>query len=177
MKPERARVAGLVGVQLEEEVRVHSRTVDPNELSATVDHVGVPLTDGRREVSDRTIAVGERYRILRLLATGGMGKVYVALDSELDRQVALKVFQADVSQHELSQLRFLLEAKVTGRLDHPGIVPVYGIGRNAEGRPYYAMKLIEGETLQDAIERFHAPESSVARPVIVSWPSAGYCAA
>src|SRR5262249_11846447 len=51
--------------------------------------------------------------------------------------------------------RFLLEAKVTGRLEHPGIVPVYGLGRYADGRPYYAMRFIEGETLKEAIERFH----------------------
>ena len=52
-------------------------------------------------------------------------------------------------------MRFLLEAEVTGRLEHPGVVPVYGLGRYADGRPYYAMRLIKGETLTDAIAHFH----------------------
>ena len=60
----------------------------------------------------------------------------------------------------MSQSRFLLEAKVTGKLEHPGIVPVYGLGRYADGRPYYAMRFIEGETLKQAIERFHGSADS-----------------
>src|SRR5438270_66668 len=64
----------------------------------------------------------------------------------------------------VSQARFLLEAKVTGRLEHPGIVPVYGLGRYADGRPYYAMRFIEGETLKEAIERFHSPAGSARQP-------------
>src|SRR5262249_33084551 len=51
--------------------------------------------------------------------------------------------------------RFLLEAKVTGSLEHPGIVPVYGLGTHADGRPYYAMRFIRGDSFQDAIRRFH----------------------
>src|SRR5262249_47302710 len=54
-----------------------------------------------------------------------------------------------------SQTRFLVEGEITGGLEHPGIVPVYGLGRYADGRPYYAMRLIKGETLKDAARRFH----------------------
>ena len=57
--------------------------------------------------------------------------------------------------------RFLLEAEITGNLEHPGIVPVYSLGRNAAGRPFYAMRFIRGETLSAAIKLFHeAPEGS-----------------
>src|SRR5690606_6700469 len=52
--------------------------------------------------------------------------------------------------------RFLREAQITGRLEHPGVVPVYALGFDASGRPYYAMRFIEGETLQQVVERFHA---------------------
>ena len=60
--------------------------------------------------------------------------------------------------------RFLLEAEITGGLEHPGIVPVYGLGTYGDGRPYYAMRFIRGDSLKEAIERFHADESLQARP-------------
>ena len=50
------------------------------------------------------------------------------------------------------------EAEITGRLEHPGIVPVYGLGRDSDGRPYYAMRFIEGKTLKEAIQQFHKAE-------------------
>ena len=96
-----------------------------------------------------------RYRALRPLGRGGLGEVFVALDEELNREVALKEVQARHCGRGENLVRFLLEAEVTGRLEHPGVVPVYGLGRYADGRPYYAMRLIKGETLKDAIDRFH----------------------
>jgi WD40 repeat protein len=93
-----------------------------------------------------------------------LGEVFLALDPELNRQVALKELQAGLAYDAVSQSRFLLEAEVTGRLEHPGIVPVYGLGRYADGRPYYAMRFIEGETLKDAIEQFHGPNKAVREP-------------
>src|SRR5262249_28203369 len=57
-----------------------------------------------------------------------------------------------------SRQRFILEAEITGGLEHPGIVPVYGLGTYADGRPYYAMRFIRGDSLKDAIERFHKAE-------------------
>ena len=62
-----------------------------------------------------------------------------------------------------SRARFLLEAEITGGLEHPGIVPVYGLGHDADGRPFYAMRFIRGDTLKEAIERFHRADSG-ARP-------------
>ena len=60
--------------------------------------------------------------------------------------------------------RFLLEAEITGGLEHPGIVPVYGLGTYADGRPYYAMRFIRGDSLKEAIDRFHADEALEERP-------------
>ena len=87
-----------------------------------------------------------RYHTLRPLGKGGLGEVFVALDEELNREVALKEIQARHAGSSESVGRFLLEAEVTGRLEHPGIVPVYGLGRYPDGRPYYAMRLIKGES-------------------------------
>jgi len=101
---------------------------------------------------------GLRYRILRPYAKGGLGEVFVAEDLELHREVALKEMQSDRAQDAESRARFLLEAEVTGRLEHPGIVPVYGLGQYADGRPYYAMRFIHGDNLKQAIRRFHEDE-------------------
>jgi serine/threonine protein kinase len=79
----------------------------------------------------------------------------VALDEELRREVALKDIQDRHADHPDSRARFLLEAEVTGGLEHPGIVPVYGLGTYADGRPYYAMRFIKGDSLQEAIAHFH----------------------
>jgi eukaryotic-like serine/threonine-protein kinase len=100
-----------------------------------------------------------RFRFLRPHARGGLGQVSVALDEELHREVALKEIQEECADDPASRIRFLLEAEVTGRLEHPGIVPVYGLGQYEDGRPYYAMRLIRGDSLKEAIERFHRAES------------------
>ena len=98
---------------------------------------------------------GERYREERFLAEGGLGRVFVAHDAELPRQVALKRLQDRLLRSGESRRRFVLEAEITARLEHPGVVPVYGLGVDRQGQPYYAMRLIRGETMARAIERFH----------------------
>ncbi len=100
-------------------------------------------------------AAGSRFRILRPHARGGLGEVLVARDAELNRDVALKQIQEHYAHDPDSQARFLLEAEITGGLEHPGIVPVYGMGAYADGRPFYAMRFIRGDSLKEAIERFH----------------------
>ncbi|MFO0807686.1 MAG: serine/threonine-protein kinase [Gemmataceae bacterium] len=97
-----------------------------------------------------------RYRILRPHARGGLGEVFVAEDTELGRPVALKEIQGTYAHDAEARGRFVLEAEVTGGLEHPGIVPVYGLGTYGDGRPYYAMRFIQGDNLKDAIKRFHS---------------------
>jgi serine/threonine-protein kinase len=99
---------------------------------------------------------GQRFRVVRPHARGGLGAVFVALDTELHREVALKQILDSHADDPVSRQRFLLEAEVTGGLEHPGIVPVYGLGVYPDGRPYYAMRFIRGDSLKEAIERFHA---------------------
>ena len=67
--------------------------------------------------------------------------------------------RANHADDPASRQRFLLEAEITGGLEHPGIVPVYGLGTYGDGRPYYAMRFIRGDSLKEAIERFHADEA------------------
>jgi serine/threonine protein kinase/formylglycine-generating enzyme required for sulfatase activity len=105
-----------------------------------------------------TFGSGIRYRKVRPHAKGGLGEVFVAFDAELNREVALKEIQTRYADDPQSRARFLLEAEVTGRLEHPGIVPVYSLGRRADGQPYYAMRFIEGRSLREAIHAFHGSD-------------------
>jgi serine/threonine-protein kinase len=73
----------------------------------------------------------------------------------LHRDVALKEIQGPYARNPDSRARFVMEAEITGSLEHPGVVPVYGLGCHADGRPYYAMRFIKGECLYDAIATFH----------------------
>jgi eukaryotic-like serine/threonine-protein kinase len=96
-----------------------------------------------------------RFVRLREHARGGLGKVFVARDTELGREVALKeILPRYVNDHN-SRSRFIIEAEVTGGLEHPCIVPVYGLGTYADGSPYYAMRFIRGTSLKEEIDKYH----------------------
>ncbi len=103
----------------------------------------------------QSTSVGQRFQIRRPLDRGGLGIVSVAVDNEFNREVALKEIRGDRADDQSYRSKFLLEAEITGRLEHPGIVPVYGLGTRADGRPYYAMRLIRGDNLWTHIKRFH----------------------
>ncbi len=100
------------------------------------------------------------YCDLRFHAAGGLGEVFLARNAELNREVALKFMKPARARDPVSRRRFLQEAEVTGRLEHPGVVPIYALGTDSGGAPCYAMRFIHGATLQDAIEGFHAAERS-----------------
>jgi serine/threonine-protein kinase len=104
-----------------------------------------------------------RYRPIGFHAAGGLGRIFLARDTELNRDVALKLIKHELLLGTDGRRRFELEAEITGRLDHPGVVPVYGFGLGKEGRPYYAMRFVRGERLEDAIERFHQTAISRSR--------------
>ena len=89
---------------------------------------------------------GTRYRPLKLLGHGGMGKVWLAQDSVLQRPVALKILAAENSSADLAA-RLMQEAVILARLEHPGIVPVHDAGTLSDGRTFYCMKQVEGQTL------------------------------
>ncbi len=102
-----------------------------------------------------------RYGELRLHARGGLGDVFIAVDEQLGREVALKKLQSRHGRDRTHRDQFLFEAETTGRLEHPGIIPVYGLERGGDGDLGYAMRFIgpeEGETLRAAIDRLHDPE-------------------
>src|SRR5579885_4551 len=103
---------------------------------------------GRAALTEGAVGVAggasERVRVLRLHHRGGLGEVFLAKDDQLNRDVALKRIQERHADDPLSRARFLLEAEITGGLEHPGIVPIHSLGRSAHGRPYYIMRFIKG---------------------------------
>jgi eukaryotic-like serine/threonine-protein kinase len=133
---------------------------DDPELMATIS-IGADTprrTSGKPagEAAARARLAGGRFRVLNLHAKGGLGQVMKAVDEELSRTVAVKEIQPTRADDPTSQERLLFEGEITGRLEHPSIVPVYGLGKYPDGRPYYAMRFIVGEDLYAAIKRFHA---------------------
>ena len=86
--------------------------------------------------------------------------MWVARDEELHREVALKELQQSFADDPDKRQRFVVEAEVTGALEHPGIVPVYGLGHYSSGRPFYAMRFVRGDSLKEAIARFHDPDAA-----------------
>jgi serine/threonine-protein kinase len=140
-------------------VRDDLRQIKDPEVQASIVHLAAqPPTDmyaTRAHSVGNSTSSGSRFRILRPHARGGLGTVSVARDEELPREVALKEIQEQHADNPDSRCRFLLEAEITGGLEHPGIVPVYGLGQYADGRPYYAMRFIRGDSLEEAVERFH----------------------
>jgi serine/threonine protein kinase len=99
---------------------------------------------------------GGRYRLERPLGRGGMASVYVARDSELERDVAVKLLAENLSDDSTFRERFVREARLAARLSHPNVVSVYDAGEDG-GRPYIVMELVEGETLADLLARGRVP--------------------
>src|SRR5207249_12076983 len=101
-----------------------------------------------------TIAAGTklgRYEIRSKIGAGGMGEVYRARDEKLNRDVAIKVLPAALSQDGDRLRRFEQEAQAAGALNHPNILAVYDVGMN-DGAPYIVSELLEGESLKDRLD-------------------------
>lgn len=96
----------------------------------------------------------DHYEVIRKIGSGGMGFVYLCRDVEIGRIVALKVMREDMTRkvRDSDRLRFIREALTTARLQHPGIPPVFCVRRSSEGQLYYAMKLIEGHSLDEILK-------------------------
>ncbi|MBI3665824.1 MAG: serine/threonine protein kinase [Acidobacteria bacterium] len=119
-----------------------------------------PLSDSAvehlRKVVDRPDLTGTKYRLIEELGRGGMGTVYLAEDTALNRRVALKILHTSDSTGEAAQ-RLEREAQIIARLEHPGIVPVHDVGVLADGRVFYAMKLVRGSRLDEYARNSSSP--------------------
>ncbi|HEY7156236.1 MAG TPA: tetratricopeptide repeat protein, partial [Gemmataceae bacterium] len=91
--------------------------------------------------------------LFECLGVGGMGEVYRCGDDALRRDLAVKILKAELRGDAAAEERFLREARLTGSLQHPGIVPVHYLGRRTDGRPCYTMKLVRGRTLAEMLRQ------------------------
>jgi serine/threonine protein kinase len=145
----------------DEEVRHSITTLPPAPsyvLVQTVDH-------GTQQRS--------RYTLTRLHGEGGLGEVWVAHDNDLERDVAFKQIKPSRASRSDLWRRFLKEAKITGQLEHPNIVPVYELGQGEQDKPpFYTMRLVKGQSLSEAITEHHrrrqaGEEDPLARPKLL----------
>src|SRR5205823_13098566 len=112
-----------------------------------------------------TIAAGTklgRYEIRSQIGEGGMGEVYLAQDTKVDRKVALKILPADVGTNRDRMERFIREAKSAAALSHPNIAQIFEIGEDA-GTHYIAMEFIDGQTLREKIHQAGTPLRKLLR--------------
>jgi len=152
-------------------VRKDLSVIADRDLQASVAYISAARKDEEddpaRTVPPTNLGVatsaGTRFQKRRRHAKGGLGEVFLALDTELNRDVALKEIQDQFADNQRFRARFEFEAQITGGLEHPGIVPVYGLGHTADGRPFYAMRFIRGDSLKEAIRRFHEAEKAPGR--------------
>jgi len=103
------------------------------------------------KTSDSAIGDDLDYELTTTLGKGGMGVVYAARQASLDRQIAVKMIQSDESIDPVAANKFLSEAMVTGELDHPNIIPIHDLGKTSDGKLFYAMKEIQGESWDKVI--------------------------
>jgi eukaryotic-like serine/threonine-protein kinase len=123
-------------------------------------HRTVLFSDGQMHGTATTVDFKSisrsKYTLTRVHGRGGLGRVWLARDRQLQREVALKELAAGKADDEGAKSRLIKEAQVTGQLEHPNIVPVYDLDEGAaEEGPFYTMRFLRGETLKDAIDRYH----------------------
>lgn len=157
----------------------HAATVASQGPTSGVTQVGLPTspgspgsTLGRSTVLPRVESVGESIRIvhaqrdryvrLKVLGQGGMGEVLLARDEDIDRTVAVKQLLPGTTD-AAGLARFVEEVRTIGRLEHPNIVPIHDVGVDEQGRYFFVMKYVEGETLEQIIERLAAGDPDYHR--------------
>lgn len=123
---------------------------------------------GLREI-DKAVRVKEEksYDERGIIGRGGTGRVYLGFDRNIEREIAVKELDIESKERGYAKIlaRFVREAKITGQLEHPGIVPIYEFGVRRDGKVYYAMKYVRGKTLHKAIKECEdsSPETAFAK--------------
>lgn len=145
----------------DDQTMVEEQSTAPSGTMAFDDPAATPAPAASSAASS---AADQHYDLIEDFAKGGMGKIWRALDKRIKREVAFKELLPNALRNEVVVERFLKEAQVTGQLEHPGIVPIYDLGWQKNGTPFYSMKLVRGSTFKKSIEAYHAlPKDSGSR--------------
>ncbi|MDR2441831.1 MAG: serine/threonine protein kinase [Planctomycetaceae bacterium] len=96
-----------------------------------------------------------KYEIREKIGSGGMGTVFYAWDTQLQRNVTIKTLNRKSRQHKSYKERFIKEARITGKLVHSGIIPIYALDYDDQREPYYVMRFLEGQTFEQLITQYH----------------------
>ncbi|MFT5326219.1 MAG: serine/threonine protein kinase/Flp pilus assembly protein TadD, partial [Planctomycetaceae bacterium] len=121
-------------------------------------------SSGKGKGKKKPIPEGPRYDMVDNFARGGMGNIWLAKDAMIQREVAYKELLPRAMRRSSIVERFIQEGQVTGQLEHPGIVPIYDLGYQENGTPFYAMKLVRGTEMKEQIEDLHKiPKNTAER--------------
>lgn len=162
--PELIKFVQLQWEILKNRTRSQPRIKPNSDTLVSANYGGSTHNEGRAELPSPPFDVelpaskedpSPRFQIVRNLAQGGIGTVFVAFDRDLQREVAIKELKRKFANDRAVVQRFEAEATVTGNLEHPNIVPIYATGVRSDGRPFYAMRLIRGRSMQVAISELH----------------------
>jgi serine/threonine protein kinase len=171
----------LVEARLERKLKARGGNVRQSLAESLGSDVRVSLGDALApdmlaSLPDRMAALGGlevpagnwRYKLTRTHGSGGLGVVSIADDSSLERSVAVKQMRPERILDPMAVERFIREARITGRLQHPNIIPVYELGLRPDDQiPFYAMRFVGHRTLQDAITQHFADKTSPAGDRII----------
>ena len=115
--------------------------------------------------------IAERYMLVTALGEGGMADVYLAVDTILNREVAIKILRGELGKDPVALLRFQREANAVSKLNHPNVVDVYDVGEY-EGRHYIVMEYVRGRTLKQLISQRGALQADEAVNIMIQLTSA-----
>jgi PAS domain S-box-containing protein len=146
--------AGLA--RIPDDVKRSLATLQDGDVQRSLAGVSGPERAAGQVTVDHVPGPHQRYARVRLHATGGIGRVWLAQDGDLGRDVALKELRPERAGQPALEARFLQEARITGQLEHPGVVPVYELARRPDDRqPFYTMRFVRGRTLSEAARAYH----------------------
>jgi len=151
--------AGLASV--DGEIKRSLAALGDADIHRSLASLPQPTSSDPAATVDFVRAADERYSLVRLHASGGIGRVWLARDSILKRDVALKELRPERADDSKHWARFLNEAQIAGQLEHPGIVPVYELARRPDSeQPFYTMRFVNGRTLSEATHAFHTKRAA-----------------
>ncbi len=162
-----------LGAVADGQVRDAIREVSDPDISHSVSTLPPAAGHVLVETVSKPAEGWSRYTLTRLHAEGGIGRVWLARDEDLNRDVALKELLPHRATHPDAWRRFMKEAQITGQLEHPNIVPFYELARRpGDDQPFYTMRFVRGQTLRDAIAEYHTRRRNPRRTEFIPLPSA-----